>query len=66
MKFTVSKYESSFFFKYIEISFDKCAYIDIDTVVADIKQYFEIIMILASFLGMKDVSTPPTFSVFHL
>ena len=38
-----------FFFKCIEISFDKRAYIDIDTVVAGNKQYFEIIMILAFF-----------------
>ena len=63
MKFTVSKYKSCFwFFKYIEISYDKYAKIDIDTIAADIKQYFQIIMILAYFVGMKGVSTPPTFS----
>ena len=41
--------------------FDKYALNDIDTVAADIKQCFEIKMILAYFLGMKGVSTPPTF-----
>ena len=52
--------------KYIEISFDKSAEIDTETVAADIKQYFQIIMILAYFLGMKGLSTPPTFTVFQL
>ena len=65
--FTVSRYKSSFwFFKYIEISFDRYAKIDIDTVAADVMQYFQIIMILAYFVGKKGVSTPPTFSVFQL
>ena len=50
MKFTVIKYKSSFcFFKYIEISFDECAYIGIDTVAANIKSDIFKKMILAYF-----------------
>ena len=40
---------------------------DVDTIVADINQYFQIIMILACFVDMKGVSTPPIVSaVDHL
>ena len=66
MKFLVSKYKSSFwFFKYIEISFDKYAKTDMDTIAADIKQYFQIILILAYFVGIKGVSTPAIFSAVN-
>ena len=41
VKFTVSKFKSNFWlFKYIEMSFDKYAKIDVDIVAADIKHLF--------------------------
>ena len=68
LKFTISKHRSNFLFFFsniLKFRLINMLKLIIDTLAADIKQYFQIILILAYFLDMKCLSTPTTLSVFE-